>query len=450
MAAGVGEDLHHVAVLHRGAQRHQLGVDPGAGALVTQLGVHPVGEVERGGAAGEGEDLPLGAEGVDLVGVEVDLERGEEGAGVLDLLLPLEQLPQPEDVEVALVAGRLPLLVAPVGGDPLLGHLVHVAGADLHLEGLPPLAHHRGVERLVEVGLGHRDVVLEAAGDGAPVLVDDAQRAVGVADVGGDDAKRLVVVELGDVDALAPQLLVDRVVALDPEGDLGLDPGLLEALGQRLGDALHRPLADPHLLGDLRVQLGELVRVEVVEGEVLEVALDPAHPQAVGDRGVDLDGLPRDPPARLGRHRLQRLHVVEAIGQLDHHHPDVLRRGEDHLAEGLGLRLVPAHVLVAADLGHPVDQLGDLLAELVLQGLAGGEGVLEDVVEQADGGADVIELEVGEQVGDGDRVAQVGLAGAPLLVLVHLGREVVDRAQPGLVVQPVVLPQATQDVVEPG
>ncbi len=342
----------------------------------------------------------------------------------------------------------LPLLVAPVGGDPLLGEEVHLEGADLHLEGLPALVHHRRVQRLVEVRLGHRDVVLEAPGDGAPAAVHDAERRVGVLEARGDDAEGEVVVELRDVDALAAQLLVDRVVALDAEADLGLDAVLAQGLGQLVADALGGLLAELQLLGDLAVQLGELVRVEVVEGEVLEVPLDPRHPQAVGDGGVDLERLARDPPPRLGRQVVERLHVVQAVGELDDDHPDVLGRGQDHLAEGLGLRLVVPHVGVAADLGHPVDQLGELGPEGRLQHLAGGERVLQDVVEEPDGDADLVELEVGEEKGDLQGVGQVGLAGLPQLVLVHLRREVVDGAQEGDVHLPLVGLEPGEHVLE--
>ncbi len=415
---------------------------------MAELGVDLVGEVDGSHAAGEREDLALGREDVDLLRVEVDLQAGQEGARVLDLLLPLQELAQPEDVRIALLGVVRALLVVPVGGDPLLGHQVHLPGADLHLEGLPALAHHRRVERLVEVGLGHGDVVLEPARDRAPALVDHAQGGVGVFEVARDDAEGQVVVELGDVDALAAQLLVDRVVALDPVADLGLDRRLIEGLDQAAADPLDGPLAHLHLLRDLRVELGVLVRVEVVEGQVLEVALDPRHPEAVGDGGVDLQRLARDAPARLGRQVLEGLHVVQPVGELDQDHPDVLGRGEDHLAEGLGLDVVPAHVLVAGQLGDPVDQLGDLGAEALLESVAGGEGVLEDVVEQPDGDADLVELEVGQQVGDRQGVGQVRLARASRLVLVHLGGEDVDLAQEVFVVAPPAGVEALQDVVE--
>ena len=60
------------------------------------------------------------------------------------------------------------LLVAPVGGHPVLRVLVHLVGADLHLEGLAFGADQRGVQGLVAVGLGGGDVVVELPGDVSP------------------------------------------------------------------------------------------------------------------------------------------------------------------------------------------------------------------------------------------------------------------------------------------
>ena len=225
-------------------------------------------------------------------------------------------------------------------------------------------------------------------------------------------------------------------------------PAPSRLLPRRLADAVHGRLAELHLLGDLVVELGELVGVEMVEGEVLEVPLDARHAEAMGDRRVDLQRLARDAAPRLGRHVLQGRHVVQPVGELDDDHPDVLGGGEDHLAEGLGLRLVAAHVLVAADLGDAVDQAADLAAELLLEHLAGGERVLQHVVQQPHRHAGLVEVEVGQQVGDVERMDHVRLAGAARLILVHLGREVVDGAQEGRIDRPPMGGHAGEHVFE--
>ena len=70
-----------------------------------------------------------------------------------------------------------------MGGDPVLGQVVHFPGPDLDLQALLVLGDDGRVEGLVEVGLGHGDEIAEAVGDGRPFLVDDAQRGVAVLDV---------------------------------------------------------------------------------------------------------------------------------------------------------------------------------------------------------------------------------------------------------------------------
>ena len=115
----------------------------------------------------------------------------------------------------------------------------------------------------------------------------DAERGIGVLQARGDDAKRQVVVELRDVDPLAVELLVDRVEALHTEADFGLDAGFAEVVLEPRPDRLRGVLTELELLLDLRLEGRELVRVEVEEGQILEVALHPRHPQAMGDGSVE-------------------------------------------------------------------------------------------------------------------------------------------------------------------
>ena len=106
-------------------------------------------------------------------------------------------------------------LVFPVRGDAFLGDAVHLLGADLHFEVPPVRAHHRGMQRLVQVGPRNRDEVLDAAGNRAPLVVDHAERGVAVLHRIGDDAQGQQIVDLVERDLLALQLLVDRIGALD-------------------------------------------------------------------------------------------------------------------------------------------------------------------------------------------------------------------------------------------
>ena len=61
-----------------------------------------------------------------------------------------------------------------------------------------------------------------------------------------------------------------------------------------------------------------------------------------------------------------------------------------------------------ADLGHALDDVRDVLAELLADFLGRGKRVLDHVVQQAGGNADRVEFHVGQDVGDFQRVHEYG------------------------------------------
>ena len=164
-------------------------------------------------------------------------------------------------------------------------------------------------------------------------------------------------------------------------------------------------------LADLGVALG----LEVLEREVLELALERLDTEAVRERGVDLERLARDALLRLGLHVLEGPHVVDAIAELDQEHADVACHRDDHLAEVLRLTVFLRREVDLAELGDPVDERGDLPAELALDVLRRRERVLDDVVEQAGADARGIEPELGDDPGDRRGMDEVGVARLPLL-----------------------------------
>ena len=128
-------------------------------------------------------------------------------------------------------------------GDAVLGDLVHLAGADLHLDALLLGADQAGVQRAVAVRLGRRDVVLEAAGNGRVAAVQDAQCMVAVADVLDHHAEGHGVGELLEAEVALLHLAPDRVGRLHAAGDLGIDAAFLEVAGELLADPFQQVAA---------------------------------------------------------------------------------------------------------------------------------------------------------------------------------------------------------------
>ncbi len=363
-----GDDLHRLPVAQRGLQRHHLAVDARAAAAVADVGVQRVGEVHGRAAGRQLDDAGLGCEHVDAIfkGRRIGRGGGRLALGLgHEFALPREQLAQHglarlrhlvlertrgADARVALGAG---LLVGPVRGHAVLGVLMHLARADLHLERTAGVVLDHRVQRLVAVGLGLGDVVVELAVDRAVALVDAPQHGVAGGDVVDDHAYGADVEHVVEVQLLAAHLLPDAVDVLGPALDVGTDAGGGQHVHQLLAErddaglALHAALVQQP--GDAAV----LVGLEEAERQVLQLPLDLPDAQPVGQGREHLLRL----SSQLGRARraaggvpTQRL---QARREAQQHHPQVARERQQHLAHALGLQRAFLRVDILADLRLP-------------------------------------------------------------------------------------------------
>ena len=160
------------------------------------------------------------------------------------------------------------------------------------------------------------------------------------------------------------------------------------------------------------------LRIELAERQVLQLLAHLVHADAAGERRVDVDRLLGAAPARLRRHVVERAHVVQAVGELDQQHAHVLGDREQELAQVLGLLGLARDEVEPLELGEALDQAADVLAEQLVDLGAGRLGVLDRVVQQRRHDGGVVELEVGEDRRDLERMGEIGIArGAQLLAM---------------------------------
>ena len=163
-------------------------------------------------------------------------------------------------------------------------------------------------------------------------------------------------------------LLPDRIGRLFASRDLGhLHTAILADAGEfgtHLFDdigALTAQEIQPRLDG--RIGL----RIELREGQRLQLRLHCVHADAFRERRIDLHRLARGPAAALGiLHEMQRAHVVQPVGQLHQQHADVAADRQHQLAEVLSLLGAIGLQLQPGQFGDAVDQPGDLAAETSL------------------------------------------------------------------------------------
>ena len=313
-----------------------------------------------------------------------------------------------------------------MGGNAVLGLLMHLVGSNLNLERTSRGSDNRRVKRLVVIDLGHGDIVFKATGHGVPQRMHRTERGIAIAHRMGDDAQRHQVVNLGELLALALHLLIDRPIVLGTAVDLkALQANAVELIGERLDSLGQIALANLARLGyharDALVGIG----LQVKEGQVLEFPLDRAHAQTVGQGRVYVHGLAGLKQATVLAKGRQRTHVMQAVGKLDDNDADVLGHGKEHLAQREGLLLVHAVDFDVGELGHAIDELGHRIAKQAGNIGKRGLGILDGIVQQRGAHHIAVHLEIGQNDGHLDGMVDVHLTRAALLVAVLLGSKAI-------------------------
>ena len=421
-------DLDLVAVAKLGHERHDPPVYLGARAGVAHIGVDGIGEIDRCRAARQGDQGRLGREAEHLVLKEFELGVLEEFLGV-PILERVDRAAQPRigiraprhaGLRARRAVGAL-VLVDGVGGNAVLGGLVHLVGADLQFDPLARWAHDGGVQGAVIVGLGRRDVVLEAPGHGLPAKMHRAQRRVAILRALHQDPKAENVRELFERQALGLHLGEHRIGFLAPPAHQGGNAARGEQVAQFVlhrGDQIAVALAN---LAQPRRHGPKGLGIDVPERQLLQFLAHVLHAHAPGERRVDIHGFLGNAAALLLGHVVERAHVVEAIGQLHEQDPHILGDGDQELAQVFGLLGAARSEIELVELGQSLHQGTDLLAEQAVDLVARGVGVLDRVVQKRHRNGALIDVHLGQDLGHREGVGDVGLARSALLrpVLLH-------------------------------
>ena len=269
-----GDDLHNVAVAQLGVNVRDAVVDLGAHHGVAHAGVNGIGKIDGGGAGGQGYNPALGGEDEHLVVEHIDFQ-GLHIFFRVGILLALQQTAHP--FKVLFGAGTGALLVFPVGGDAVFGGLVHLPGADLHLEGDALRADDGGVQTLVHIGLGGGDVILEPAGNQIKEVVNMAQHIVAVRDGVHNDPEGVDVVQLVHGLALGLHLAVDGVNVLDAAVGLVVNAHALQPLGDFLLNGAHEHLVLLFVGIEVVHNFVVGIRGQIPKGNVLQLPLNALH-----------------------------------------------------------------------------------------------------------------------------------------------------------------------------
>ena len=418
-----GDYFHDLAVFQLIIDGHHPAVDFGAHHPVAHRRMDGVGKIDGRGPLGQVDHIALWRKDKDLVAEQVHLDVLNE-IFRLGILLGFQQLPDPGKSLFVLFAFE-PVFVLPVGRHAVFRRPVHLFGADLHFKGDALPADDHRVQRLVPVGLGRADVVLEPPGHRPVQVVDKAQHIVAVGQLIHDDPHGADVVQFRKVQILGVHLAVNTVNMLDPGLDLTLDAHAFQLF---LDPGLH-PLQKVlillalvlHLVHDLFVAHW----VQVFDADIFQLRLDVLDAQPVGQRRIDIHGLQRFFPLLIFRQILECAGVVQPVRQFDDDDPDIFGHGNEHLAQVLHLGLFFAAVDDLAQAGDAVDQVCHRPAEFFFDVHIGDVGIFQTVVEQAGHDGIGIHAQFGQNARHCHRMDEIGFTAAALLALMGFFRKII-------------------------
>ena len=299
------------------------------------FGVHVVGKVQRGGAVGEVHHVALWGEHVHPVLGHLETELLGDVPGIAGLLVPVQHLPQPGDFFLVSAGGtiaRIGALVTPVGADPQLRLLVHLAGADLYFQHLALGAHHGRVQGAVTVLLGIGDIVVKLIRDVVPQPVHQAQGGVAVGNSRHQDAYGADIVDLGKANTLALHLPPDAVDVLGPAIYLHRQPGVAQHRGQFILDPGDKLVAFHSFTIEQSGDLAVGVTVDVTKRQIFQLPLEMADTQAMGQWCVNVKYLTGDRQAALFV-VLDGAYGAGALRQLDQCDPHIVHQRHQHFAD---------------------------------------------------------------------------------------------------------------------
>ena len=191
---------------------------------MAHLGVDGVREIDGSGVHRQLDNLAPRREHEDLIGGQFAGEQFHRFPRILSVFQVFQQSAKPSHgCQLPFVRRRL-VLVDEMRGDPHFRLAVHFAGADLNFKDIPGGSEYKGVEGLIAVGLGKRDVVLEPFRNGCVGGVHQAQRLVAVLGDVQDDSRGKQIVNLIQIGVQAAHLLPEGVQVLGTAQHLAVDP----------------------------------------------------------------------------------------------------------------------------------------------------------------------------------------------------------------------------------
>ena len=256
-----------------------------------------------------------------------------------------------------------------------------------------------------------------------------AQDSVAVPHGRDDDADAHEIVDFVELATAQNHLLVNRVELFWSALNLAANTTHAQIVTHRGNDVRHKlfPLGSSllHQVRNFGVNLG----VEHSERQIFEFPLHRRNSEAMGQRGKNIECLPRLPRGTLRCNKTPRPRVVKSVSELDDENTYVARHRDDHLANRLCLSGFP--IRHAVELGHAIDKHGYFGAKVELRLGERVVGIFHGVVQNGGNQCLSANAQLRQNLRHRHGMGDVRLATLPGLALVCPARDLVGTFQAG-------------------
>ena len=155
--------------------------------------------------------------------------------------------------------------------------------------------------------------------------------------------------------------------------------------------------------------------------------LEMGNADPLSQRRKDGQGFLRDAfPFFLTVDIINGAHVMGAVSELDDQHADILTHGQNQFAKVFSLLVVRLH-LNPGQLGHAINKPGNFIGKFIGDGVERNARILNHIMQEGGDDAGLIKPHIRQNIGNLERVGNVGVARCPQLAVMRLAGKFIRR-----------------------
>ena len=250
-----------------------------------------------------------------------------------------------------------------MGCDTIFTGTMHFPCTNLDFERFPGRPDQCIMQRLIHVGLGHGDIVLESSWHRFIHGMDDTQHCVTVTNGIYDSTNGKQVINLIQCFLLVDHLFINTEKVFAAAFDLAFDARFFHFFTNFFDNVRNECFTFNTFLFNLCSQIKIGFGIQILKAQILHFRFDLGNTQTMCQRRIDIHGFLCFFPLFFRRHIVQCPHVMQTVGQFDQNNTDILCHCQKHLTIVFCLNFFFCGVRQLTQFCNTVNQNGDFLTE---------------------------------------------------------------------------------------